>query len=350
MLEAMGNEFLPNCSPSILDETVGERSIFYRLGESEIFEYANKHTVINGQVLVDIIPRMVVPDQGFLRVRLDQLDKNVRFELFESSRFKMTCKKTIMQMIEKGNVVMVYSEDYRLPTSIPYIAQSNGKNINVIYVNITDFVTMDQYGIFQVDVTRNYNALMAVLFAACVAYRIITMTSALPSDLGDGMVLMYASMMERVINSMVHMDPVMREKIRYLATEFALVQMYGTEKGLKLFYRYKTTYFPKLSRMITDTIDNQFKIDNFDKLSLFVDGLTEQYPSLKGLTTYMIYEKWVRTFGAATAMSIDYIGYHLYTICMVLLESPLITRVALEPVLEKNKGSDMYKRLQAMIG
>ena len=350
MLEAMGNEFLPNCSPAVLDETVGERSIFYRLGESEIFEYANKHTVINGQMLVDVIPRMVGRDQGFRQVRLDQLDKNVRYELFESARFKMPCKKTIMQMIEKGNIVMVYSDEYRLPTSIPYIAQTNGKNINTIFANITDFVTMDQYGVYQVDVVRNYNALMAILFAAAVAYRIITMTSALPADLGDGMILMYSSMMERVINSMVHMDPVMREKVRYLATEFALVQMYGTEKGLKLFYRYKTTYFPKLSRMITDTIDNQFKIDNFDKLSLSVDGLCDQYPTLRGLTTYAIYEKWVRTFGAATAMSIDYIGYHLYTICMVLMESPLITRVALEPVLEKNKGTDMYKRLQAMIG
>lgn len=350
MLEVMGNEFLPNCSTPILDESIGERSIFYRLGESEIFEYANKHTVINGSVLIDIIPRMVVKDQGFLQVQVDQLDKNVRYELFESARFKMSCKKSILQMLERGNVVMVYSEEYRIPTSIPYIAQSNGKNVNVIYVNITDFVKMDQYGVFQVEVTRNYNALMAILFAACVAYKIITMSTALPADLADGMVLMYASMMERVINSMVHMDPVMREKVRYLATEFALVQMYGTEMGLKLFYRYKNNYFPKLSKMITDTIDNQFKVDNFDKLSLFVDGLKEQYPTLKGLTTYHIYEKWVRTYGAATAMSIDYLGYHLYTICMVLLESPLITRMALEPVLEKNRGSDMYKRLQAMIG
>jgi hypothetical protein len=191
---------------------------------------------------------------------------------------------------------------------------------------------------------------MAVIFAACAAYRIITMSQSLPADLADGMVLVYANIMERVINSMVHMDPIMREKVRYLSTEFALVQMYGTEAGLKSFYRYKQSYFPKLTKMITDAIDNQFKEDNFDKLSLFVDGLVEQYPSLRGLTMYLIYEKWIRTFGSATAMSIDYIGYHLYTICMVLLESPLISRMALEPVLEKNKGADMYKRLQSIIG
>ena len=350
MLEFMGNEFIPNCSPAILDEAVGERRIFYRLGESELFEYANKHTVINGSALVDVIPRMVVKDQGFIQIRPDQLDKNVRYELFESGRFKMTCKKTMLDMLEKGMVVMVYSEEYKLPTSIPYIAQSNGKNVNVIFVNVSDFLKMDQYGMFQVEVTRNYNALMAALLAACTAYRIITMASTLPADMADGMVLMYASMMERVINTMVHMDPLMREKIRYLSTEFALIQMYGTENGQRLFYRIRQTYFPKLTKVIMDTIDNTFKVDNFDKLSLFVDGLKEQYPSLKGLTTYMIYEKWIRTYGAATAMSIDYIGYHLYTICMVLMESPLINRMALEPVLEKNRGSDIFKRMQAIIG
>lgn len=186
--------------------------------------------------------------------------------------------------------------------------------------------------------------------AACMAYRIITTTSALPADLADGMVLMYANMMERVINGLVHMDPVMRDKVRYLATEFALIQMYGTETGTELFYRYKNKYFPKLSKMITDSIDNQFKLDNFDKLSLFIDELKNLYPSMRGLTMYTIYDRWIRAYGPATAMSVDYLGYHIYTICMVLMESPLISRMALEPVLEKSRGADMYKRIQTLIG
>ena len=71
---------------------------------------------------------------------------------------------------------------------------------------------------------------------------------------------------------------------------------------------------------------------------------------MHGLSVYTVYDRWIRRYGAATAMSIDYLGYHLYTICMVLMESPLITRMALEPIMEKNKGADMYKRMQAMIG
>ena len=58
--------FLPSVSypqddtVTVLGETVGERRVFYRLGDSEIFTYANKNTMTNGQKLVDVIPRMVV--------------------------------------------------------------------------------------------------------------------------------------------------------------------------------------------------------------------------------------------------------------------------------------------------
>ena len=81
-----------------------------------------------------------------------------------------------------------------------------------------------------------------------------------------------------------------------------------------------------------------------------VECFDELRAYLLGLTTYAIYDKWIKRYGPATAMSIDYIGYHIYTICMILMESPLTTRTTLEPMMEKCKGSDMYKRIQAIIG
>jgi len=345
----MGNDFLPSCSKMVLDESVGDRKIFYRLGESELFQLANKNITQNGMKLEDIIPRMIVPDQGFNHITLSQFDKTLRYELFEGGRFKLSCKSAMYKLIDGGDVVMVASDQFRLPTCLPYIAQMSGHYAR-IYVDISHFVDLNQYALYEVSQARNYNGLMAALFAACAAYRIISLTSSLPADLGDGMVLLHASMMEKVINSLVHMDPVMRDKIKYLATEFALIQMYGTEAGTKMFYRYKELYFPKLSKMITDAIDDQFKVDHFDKFGLFVQELKNVYPSLKSISTHIIYDKWIRSYGAATALSLDYLGFQLYTICMILLESPLITRITLEPMLEKCRGTDMYRRLQALIG
>lgn len=348
--------FLPSLSwpqddtLAILGEAVGERKVFYRLSDSQVFEYANKNTMVNGQRLVDVIPRMVVENNGFLHVDYTQFDKTVQYELFEGPRYKLSCKKTMRSMLDNGSVVLVYSEDYKLPTCIPYIVQGSGRNAR-IFVNISDFVQLDNMGKYQVTHSRNYNALMAVIFSACVALKIVHSNSAIPADLGDGMALLYGSMMERAINSLVHMDPITKDKVRYLATEFALIQMYGTQTGQEMFFRrFKNTYFPKLSKLITESLDAQFQTDSFDSISLFILELKRLYPSMKGLSDYLVYDKWIRLYGASTTMSIDYFGFHIYTICMVLFESPLISRMALEPVMEKNKGAEMYKRMQMMIG
>lgn len=347
MLEHMANVFLPSCEDT-LDEAVGERKIFYRLGESEFFQYANKNTGSGGLALIDIIPRMVVENQGFDRIYLDRFDKSLVYELFESARYKLNCKAAMKAMLESGDVVLVYSSQYRIPTSIPYIVQTSKLGTKV-FANISDFVEMDQYGKYNVVQTRNYNALMAVIFAACIAQRIVSRKSMLPASLLDGFALSYATMLETVINSLVHMDPVMQDKMKYLATEFALIQMYGTETGTKLFYRYKDKYYPKLSKLVTDTIDNQFQLDHFDNMTLFIEELKKNYPSMKGLTPYLVMDKWIRRYGPATVMSIDYLGYHLYTICMILMESPLITRMTMEPIMVKNKGTEMYRELQNII-
>ena len=99
-----------------------------------------------------------------------------------------------------------------------------------------------------------------------------------------------------------------------------------------------------------ESLDNGFPEDSFDKLSTFIAALAQQYPSMRGLTLYLIYDKWIRMYGPATALSLDYLGYHIYTICMTLMESPLITRTVLEPLLEKSRGTDIYKSIQVMLG
>lgn len=346
MIDCMGHEFIPGFTP-VLNETTGERRVFYRLSESDMFNYANKMSTINGEKMIDVIPKMLVSGEGFVQVQYAQLDKSVKYELFEGNHYRLSCKKQMRELLDRGNVVMVYSDTYKLPTSLPYVVQ-NGSPSRV-FVNISDFVTMDQYGTFNVTQVRNYNGLMAILFAACVAYVIVNTRMILAADVGDAMVMMYSNMLMRTINSLIHMDPITQDKIRYLATEFALVQMYGTETGTKTFVRFRTKYFPRLGSIIMDSIDDQFQLDNFDSLEKFIEEIKRVYPSMRSLTMATVFDKWIRQYGAATALSIDYLGYHLYTMCMVLFESPLIVRPALEPALDKAKGADAYKRLQVLI-
>lgn len=331
----------------VIKESVETRDIVYRLGDSYLFNMANKNIKVKGERLVDVIPKMTKDGYGFTHITYDMLDKTLVYELFESNRFRLPNKTLIRTFLQRQSIQMVYSETYRIPTSIPYIFMT-GKTPK-LFVNVSDFVEMDEYGKVNVTQTRNYNALFAVLLAAVINYILLYKRYAtLPVKFEQPLVLMYANMVEKCINYLVHMDEVTKEKVRYLAAKFALVQMYGTQTGLSRFLSYKQ-FFPKLSKMIQGTLDDTFPEDSFDDISLFITQLSTQYPIMRGLTVYNVYERWIRSYGPATAMSLDYMGYHIYTVCMVLMESPLINRLGIEPILEKNKGSDIYQAIQAML-
>lgn len=331
----------------VIKESVEHREVIYRLGDSYLFNMANKNIKVKGERLVDVIPKMTKDGYGFTHITYDMLDKTLTYELFESNRFRLPNKTLIRNFLQKQYIQLVYSETYRIPTSIPYIAVT-GKSPK-IFVNVSDFVEMDEYGKVNVTQTRNYNALFAVLLAATINYILVYKKySALPVKVEQPLVLMYGNMVEKCINYLVHMDEVTKEKVRYLACKFALVQMYGTEAGLNRFLSYKQL-FPKLSKMIQDTLDDTFPEDSFDDISLFITQLSTQYPIMRGLTVYNVYERWIRSYGPATAMSLDYMGYQIYTVCMVLMESPLINRLGIEPILEKNKGTDLYQGIQSLM-
>lgn len=336
-------------SVNTLDESIGAaRNIFYRMSESEMFQNANRMAKINNEELFNVLPRMVVDGEGFAQLDMNDLDPTVVYELFESNRFRISCKKAMKSLLSSGKVVMVYGDEYRIPTCVPYLIQSTQRGARV-FVNITPFTSINQYGKVRVTQIRNYSGLMAVLFAACVAYAIARGNMNLPSDLCDGLVLFYAGMMTKVINSLVHADSIQKETCKYLCAEFAFVQMYGTEYGTTVFQRFKNKYFPKLGKLVVNSIDDTFHIDSFDNMTLFVEELKRNYPIMKGLTVSAISEKWMRNFGSATALSLDYIGFHIYNLCMLLFESPLVSRMALEPLIDQKRGTDAFKRMQIMI-
>ena len=329
MIECNTHEFIPGFSAPILDETTGKRHIVYRLSESDMFNYANRKASVNGETLLEVIPKMLVPDQGFIQVSLGDFDKSVLHELFESTHYRITCKTAMRNLIDSNKVVLVYSDKYKIPTSIPYVVQSSGPSARV-YVNISDFVSMDSYGKIKVDQIRNYNGLMAIIFAASAIYRIVSRSITLNAEILDGMVLMYGAMLSRTINSIIHLDPITKDKIRYLSVQFALIQMFGTEQGANIFQRFR-------------------HLDSYDSLNKFVLEIVRVYPSMRNLTLNVLFDKWVMQYGAASALAIDYMGYFLYVLSMTLFESPLVSRPALEAALENSKGALSYKALQKLI-
>lgn len=337
------------------DETVNEavnpRSVYYRLGESNVYQFSRNLETVDGAKLESNITRMVRDGQGFTFVGMDDLDRSVIYELFESNQYFNVgvsgCKRGMRNMIGTGKVQMVYSDHYVVDVSVPFVI-TTGANARV-FVNISHFVSVSDSGKYVVTQLRNRNGLMAALFAACVAYSIVSHYHRLNSDIGDPLVLMYSYMLTDVFDRMVHMDSVMRDKVRYLCAEFALTQLYGTSIGQETFHRIKKKYFPKLSPMLMNSIDSQFNVDCFDDLNSFIDAMVTNYPSMRKITFKDVWTVWYKRYGASSIMALDYLGYMIYILSELLYESPLINRLTLDPMLKAARGELALKTLQTMI-
>lgn len=333
-----------------INESVDRRSVFYRLSESKIFEMANSKTKINGETIINVLPKMALDGHGFAHIGLELFSKEMIYELFESSRFAITCKKQIRELIDAGKLILCYSDNYKIPTSIPYTIKGSGSS-TVIFCNISDFIKLDDYGNASVSQPRNYNGLMALFFTAAIAYVFTSKKhSSFTPNMNDALCVMYSNMMEKTINGLCHLDPFSKDKIKYLSLAFVLVQMYGTEYGIERFETLKKKYIPSITPMVANALDNNFKLDNYDNIELFITGLKDTFPLMKKVTLNNVFEKWIKSYGAATALSIDYIGYHLYTFSMLMFESPLISRIALETTVNIELGSQAYKNFQEYIG
>lgn len=334
-----------------IQESIGPRSVYYRLGESEVYKYCRNQETVDGAKLESNITRMVRDGYGFTFVGYDDLDKTVQYEIFESNQYFNVgvsgAKKAVKNLIMSGKVQMVYSDTYMVDVSIPYII-TTGRNPRV-FVNISHFVSPNQFGKYVVTQVRNKNALISALFAACVSYAIVSHYHTLNPDIGDPLVLMHAYMLTDVLDRMVHMDAIMKDKVRYLCTQFALVQMYGTEVGTKTFQRFRGKYFPKLSNMLMNSVDSQFTVDAFDNIQLFIDEIVRVYPSMKKVTFKDVWKTWYRRYSNTAIMALDYIGYMIYILCELLYESPLVNRLALDPMLKAARGELALKTLQTMV-
>lgn len=334
-----------------LTESVGPRSVYYRLGESEVYKAARNQETVDGAKLESNITRMVRNGHGFTFVGYDDLDGTIQYEVFESNQFFNVgvsgTKKAMKNLVASGKVQMVYSDTYMVDVSIPFVVTTG--HMPRVFVNISHFVSVNQMGKYVISQARNKNGFVAAIFAGAVAYSILSHYHKLNSDIGDPLTLMHSYMLTDVFDRLVHMDAVTRDKIRYLCTEFSLIQMYGTDYGNKTFQRFRSKYFPKLSPMIMDSIDAQFSLDAFDSLPTLVDEMVRIYPSMKKVTFKAVWQGWVKRYGSSAAMACDYIGYMIYVLSELLYESPLVNRLALDPILKSARGESSLKIMQSMV-
>jgi hypothetical protein len=328
-------------------EAIDAKPLYGPLSSSKVFEFANKSSKVNGLALTDVLPRMATDGEGFTHVPYKLLSKELVFALFESRTFKMRNKKSVQEAVEKGEVILAYSEKFKVPVSIPFIIQKTGNGYRVI-VNICSYGEFDSSGSF-VAKERNNTTLMSLIYTGYIVQRIVSTNYTPPLDVLKTLTITYGNMFGSIIGGLCSLDPLTTQKMKYIGARFAATQMYGTDFSDDFGYKYLIKeYSTKYGEYAIGSVDKFIPADSYDNLNMLIAVLTEKYPSIKpsmlNMTSFI--EAWIKRYDVSVVFAIDYTGYLLYHIISVLLGSSGVNIRSMESVIPINYANSMYKTFE----
>lgn len=334
-----------NHTLDVIQEALDTRNFYSPLSTSKVFQKANEGAKINGERLSDILPKMVVADQGFTQIVPERLSKEMLYELFDSRSFKFTNKSKVKDAIFNKEIVLVYSEKYKVPASIPYIVRAT--NPPTIYVNVANYTKMSDHGVLDV-LPRQESSLMALLYSAYISLHYLKPNVNPGRSELKTFAMTYGNMFGNIVGYNAGIsDPIMLNKIKYLGTKFYLIQLMGTGEGDDYMYRIMKPYFEDRlsSKQVVEMLDEQFPLDCFDNIELLFLEILKNYPNIKNLSLAPFMEAWIKRYGISSVMAADYPGYMLYIIVSVLLGAPSVNIRSLDNVVDKDIAN-AYKNMQ----
>jgi hypothetical protein len=264
--------------------------------------------------------------------------------LIINKNFKFPLKFTVMEEVEKGDIVLLYSPDnVRIPTSMPFFLTKNAQGKVVSVVLVDTYGKMDKETKYvNVDAKKLYCMMEAAHLARTyyfhsqeLAKRNVVITS------GSSI---YANMFARVLNKKyaLNVDKTKYHKVLFLASKFYLINILGLSDGeMAVNYAMKNCIGgnPYILREVNDLMNEE----DFKDISLFIKALTRQELGLGlgDLTVRGFLEQFITMYDHSALLSLEYFPYFLYNVLSVTNGAYINNQYVLEDIIEKH-GPKLY--------
>lgn len=264
--------------------------------------------------------------------------------LIINKNFKFPLKFKILEEVDKGEIVLLYSPDnVRIPTCLPFFLTRNsqGKVVAVVLVDIygrmnpeTKAVNIDPKKLYCM-MEGAYLAKLYYFHSKEISKRNVIITS------GSSI---YSNMFTRVLNKKyaLNVDRTKMHKVLFLSSKFYLINVLGLEDN-----DMTTNYAMKNciggNPFILKEIDEMVQTEEYKDLSSFVKTLTRQELGLNmgDLTVRGYLEQFINMYDASALLSLEYFPYFMYNVLSVTNGAYINNQYILEDIVDKH-GAKMY--------
>lgn len=266
------------------------------LSDTSIFKYTE---MMSSQKPSHIIKDLVSEKNGTMYVTEEQLE-DVFYKIRHKS-FNFPAKFAVLELFKKGVIKLVYSERTKLTIAIPFFKFKMPTGGFGVIINISVFGKMKSDGTINIDALTLYTLMLSGAYSL-----VYDKTKGL--ILNNGLPELYSSLFVNTIARIVNLDPVKREKLKFITGKFIYMLLGSNEHAASVSAGRLTT----LDSYSIEQLDLQLEPAYYENLEKLLEGINKVFPEFNNnLTLAIFFDRWLRMYGESSAMACEYVPFFI---------------------------------------
>jgi hypothetical protein len=263
-----------------------------------------------------------------------------------NKNFKYPLKFKILDEVERGDIVMIYSPaNIRLPIAIPFfLTKLEGKVVGVVVVDLFG-TRQTKTNSINIEAKKLYTLLEAAYFAKLCFYN-DKQISTRNTVISNGSVI-YANMIVRVFNRKyaLNIDKNKMNRMLYFASKFYLINLLGL-KNDEMTNNYALKSCKEANLLSISEMDSIFKDEGYENIANFIQEVNKKELSFnfKDLQVRGFLESYLQMYESTALLALESFPYFLFNILAVTNGAYMNNQYVLEDLVGTN-GAKIYADL-----
>lgn len=285
------------------------------LSESSVFKYAE---LMGGNKITTTIKELVNEKRGATFITEENME-DVFYQMRHKS-FNYSGKFAVIDLFKKGVIRLVYNDKNKLTVAVPFFKYKMASGGFGVIVNITNYAKINSDGSVKIDPLVLYTLMLSGAFSLVEDNNISLLSN-------NGLIDFYAELMIAILAKLVNLDLTKRETFRFIFSKFMYMQLGNSEDRASAAAKTST----KLDASIIETVDLSCPTAVFNDLETLINHLRTIFTDMNGVTLGILFDKWMRSYGEASAFSIENISmFTMVFIALITNSNSLINIKAIE--------------------
>ena len=285
------------------------------LSESSVFKYAE---LMGSNKITTCIKNLVNEKQGAIFIT-EQNMEDVFYQMRHKS-FNYSGKFAVIDLFKKGVIRLVYNDKTKLTVAVPFFKYKMTTGGFGVIINITNYAKINSDGSVKIDPLVLYTLMLSGAFSLVESNNISLLSN-------NGLVEFYSELVIATLAKLINMDLTKRETFRFIFSKFIYMQLGNSEDRASA----AAKTFVKLDAATVESIDLSCPTAVYNDLETLINHLKTIFTDMNGVTLGILFDKWMRSYGEASAFAIENISmFTMIFIALITNSNSLVNIKAIE--------------------